>query len=236
MTDRNQALLAAYEEIGRLLRILAGDQVSSYQRLVDQLSPKVYAVRRNAPFLMQLADIRHVLAHPADARVGHPFEISERLIAHAQEIAQKLHKVPRAKDLGTSTADLFVAARSDGVQSIIRVMRDRRFSHVPILAANKVEGVFSENTLFEYLYAEEIASLDEKTTVADVFAHCEIGDRRLERYQFTHPTRFYEEVVKMFTEGLGASERVGAVFVTDTGNPGDRLQRMITAWDVLGTS
>ena len=39
-------------------------------------------------------------------------------------------------------------------------MREKTYTHIPIIENNKIVGVFCEKTLFDYISKEEISSLD----------------------------------------------------------------------------
>ena len=125
-----------------------------------------------------------------------------------------------------------------GVDDLIKRMRDGKFSHIPILNIDCcVEGVFNESAILDYLVANDMTSLIEPNhTLETIRAHCAIGADHVETFGFITPSASEDAVAEIFLTVTGEFTRVGAVFVTPGAAPKQPIQRMITAWDVLSQS
>lgn len=94
-------------------------------------------------------------------------------------------------------------------------------------------GVFNEAAVFAHLWAEDITLIGRDMTFSELMESCRLGANHTETFDFVAPRTPQENIAKMFSTVRNNKTRVGAVFVTASGNRHEPLQRMITPWDVL---
>ncbi len=75
--------------------------------------------------------------------------------------------------------------------------------------------------------------IERTMTVFEIMESCDLNAAHTETFEFVRPTTTQDELVDLFLTVPTATTRVGAVFVTASGNRNDRLQGMITPWDAL---
>ena len=117
-------------------------------------------------------------------------------------------------------------------------MKQNGFSHVPILdERDAVIGVFNEAAVFDHLWADTEMIVGRQMQISDILPHCRLDADHTENFRFVKPGTPIDDLVEMFVAVESPTTRLGAAFVTASGNSTEPLQRLITAWDVLaGTS
>lgn len=124
------------------------------------------------------------------------------------------------------------ATEDDHVRPVLREMAENYYTHVPILEDGVVRGVFSENTLFLYLYGEEIVCIDDETSFPSLAKLLPVDAHVSESFRFVPRSITLAEVAEMFTEAMRRADRIGMVFITHNGKPSEKVLAIATAWDV----
>ena len=116
----------------------------------------------------------------------------------------------------------------------MKKMLDKVYTHIPILENNVVVGVFSENTILDFLVNEKRSCLDENTTISDFKEYLPITKHKSEVFLFEKKNTYVYELERKFNEAFKNNKRIGMVFVTENGLSNEKLLGVLTAWDVLG--
>jgi CBS domain-containing protein len=141
-----------------------------------------------------------------------------------------------SKEAGVPIERIFTAKWNARVLDVVNVMRLREYTHVPILDEGRVAGVFSENTMFCALAAHNSLIVEEGTAIANFGEFVPLSRHVSEHFDFVAHDVSLESVAQLFQERLKHQERLGAVFLTDTGNEAGQLLGLVTAWDIAGTT
>lgn len=137
--------------------------------------------------------------------------------------------------LGVPRKRIKTAQLSDRLGDLADDMKSGGFSHVPILDTDDVlVGVFNEAAVFDYLWSENEKIVGRSMLVQEILPHCRLDANHTETFRFVSPRVPLEDLVDMFLALQSPTTRVGAVFVTASGKSTEKLQRLITPWDVLG--
>lgn len=95
-------------------------------------------------------------------------------------------------------------------------------------------GVFNEAAVFDYLWSESETIISRSMQIHEILPHCRLDANHTETFRFVGSRVPVEDVVDIFLALQSPTTRVGAVFVTASGKSTEKLQRLITPWDVLG--
>ncbi|TJZ82005.1 CBS domain-containing protein [Paracoccus hibiscisoli] len=201
---------------------------------LDRAAKATGVVYRNLQRLRYIRDIRNLLQHPQHKSTQPAVSITESFLAEVEDLLNQLQNPPRAGTLGVPRGQLSVASPDDKIGDLAgKILRDG-FSHLPILDEDdRVIGVFNEAAVFAHLWAEDITLIGRDMTVSELMESCRLGANHTETFDFVAPRTPQENIAKMFSTVRNNKTRVGAVFVTASGNRHEPLQRMITPWDVL---
>jgi CBS domain-containing protein len=230
--EPNDQFLRLFEAIKDVVNTIAG--MNSYELELDAACGRSRRVRERRSEIRHVKDVRNVIAHP-QAKSGAPAVlVTPDLIARTQRLLDTLTTVRTANIAGSPRVQLFTATPSTRLTTVTKTMREKRYTHVPVLdEANRVIGVFNESAIFDYLVSQTIIELNDAMTVADIMDHCSLDAGHTESFRFIRPGTTEDEMLDALVNVEGEFTRVGALFVTPSGNPNESLHRMITIWDVM---
>ncbi|MBO4510262.1 MAG: hypothetical protein J5718_02830 [Lachnospiraceae bacterium] len=114
----------------------------------------------------------------------------------------------------------------------LREMNDCSFGNVPILEDGLVKGVLSEKSIVYYIVEEKTFHLPETLKLRDIEHYLRIENHQREQYAFVSGQALISDVSNLFHKALDHGARIGMVFLTQTGKETERLQGIVTAWDL----
>jgi predicted transcriptional regulator len=127
-------------------------------------------------------------------------------------------------------SDIFKQKLSDPIGPAIKVMKERVFTHIPIMTGNKVWGVFSECTLFDLAGKGNISKINESTRFVDFGSS--ITYRKTGVYDFVDSNATLDDIRRIFYDEISKRRKLEVLFITSTGTKDGNLLGMITVWDI----
>jgi len=234
MTAMAEQFIRLYEELVAEVNRRAG-LASSHSFEIERAADRDGAVRKHERLLRYILDVRHALQHPQHRSRGHAVLISGSFLEEVTALVNHLKNPVRSGTLGIPRKHIRTASLSDHVGNLADDMKSGGFSHIPILdESDVVVGVFNEAAVFDYLWSESETIISRSMQVQEILPHCRLDANHTETFRFVGPRVPVEDVVDIFLAIQSPTTRVGAVFVTASGKSTEKLQRLITPWDVLG--
>ena len=134
-------------------------------------------------------------------------------------------------DVAISVNDIFMRQISDTIGPTIRIMKERMFTHTPIMNGQKVWGVFSENTLFNLAENDGFSNFNANTSFLDIASYITAyGSTSV--YDFISPDVSLEDVKKVFRKATHKGRQLEVLYITTTGRQDGDLVGMLTIWDL----
>ena len=131
-----------------------------------------------------IRNIRNLISHVECKIEGKAaIEINENIIEKFKEIINYLENPP----LVTSRyiTEMFVVDLEEKLEKLIKVMNEKKISHVPVLDKDKkLIGVFSENTIFSKLSEDEIIEIGKEYKVKDYEKYIKLENHSSEYFDF----------------------------------------------------
>ena len=187
--------------------------------------------------------IRNHAAHVNKFSLADSFQVepSVEMIQLLEEIIKVLENPRKISDVWISKNDMYTAGLSDKVLHIMGIMQEKNFTHVPILdEKNLVCGVFSENTLFEYIAkkgrVDGIIGLDRETEMSEYRDYLPLDKHINETFKFVKRDTTLFEIERMFRKEAKNHKRIGMIFATENGKDTEKILGIITAWDIFRTT
>ncbi len=190
--------------------------------------------RKYGEELASLKEIRNFYQHKR--RLGSKDWVipSVEAICKLDEIIEFSKKRKRVMEIAISSDKIFSRRITDSVKPTMKEMREKLFTHVPIIDSGKVIGIFDENSIFGYLAENEVLlENDDDITFEEIKDYLNIEGREMETFLFVSRTTFVDDLEVEFEEAYKRDVRLGAIFVTATGNRNETVLGMITPWDIL---
>ena len=180
-----------------------------------------------------LREIRNILSHNADSDGSPVVEPSQETIDRLERIIDHVKKPMLAVDFGTPANEILFANMNDRIYDVMRSMQKNGYSHVPIRDRDGLFGVFSVKSIFDFLSANGVESLDRDSRIADLGRRIRLDDPSSERYVFMPADSTLAAVRAAFERHAEKNRRLNIVFITRHGDPAEAILCMLSPWDVL---
>lgn len=173
------------------------------------------------------------MQHKKKINARFAIEPNDAMLAFIEQLINKVESRPQCKDICIKFQNLEWRALSDSVKATIKVMRQKVYTHIPIIENGVLIGVFDENSLFNYVAENEIVDVDNKLCFADIRQYLSIQDREMEEFLFVKSTMYVEDLEKEIQKYFSKNKRVGIAFLTVNGRENEPIQGIITPWDII---
>lgn len=178
-------------------------------------------------------DVRNWLQH--NKKINSQFAISpnDAILQFIDSLILKIKTRPKCIDVAIKIDSVYTETLRGNVKSTIVEMRKHLFTHIPIIRDGAVIGVFDENSIFNYLAAEQIICIDDDLTFGEIQNYIQLDDREMESFEFISCNMYLDELQEYFEKAFKKRKRIGMVFLTSDAKRTSPLQGIITAWDIL---
>ena len=185
-----------------------------------------YTTMRNDLYFFR--KIRNFLAH--NPKTYKRLNLTDSFKADFKKLSH--HFMADKSELIIPESDIYKQRMIDPIGPAVKVMRERVYTHIPIMTGNRVWGVFSENTLFELVGRGRFSQISESTRFVDLAQIVTYGKTGV--YDFIDPDVSLEDIRRAFYDAVNERRKLEVLFLTTTGNKDGDLLGMITIWDIAG--
>ena len=179
--------------------------------------------------------IRNNLIHELDMNKDNFIEITNDTIKFLEDLIKLLSNPKRAREIAKPIESAYTVKSYAPmkVTDLIRKMREKGFTQVPLLDDNNVlKGVFSPNVVFEYISANPNADFS-SITLKEIKDLCAISKHFSESYIFIPERMIEEDIDDLFTENLNTNKKPAMIFVTKNGQANEKVEGIIVLKDLL---
>jgi len=228
-----EKILITYNKLDLYLKKeYGGNSFKSQRDLINSLYQRKRCSHKEAKFLESIVDFRNILVHEKSDE-SYFAEPNNDIMNKYEKIVNYIINPPKAYDFAVKK-DICTATINDKVYVVLKMMLTNNFSYIPIIENDKVQGIFSEHSIFAYLESSEdeiIIDLNDNITCFNDFIA--FNSHPNERFEFYgRDTPFYI-VRNSYHKGLINNKRLGAVLITQNGNKYEKLLGLLTPWDIL---
>lgn len=183
----------------------------------------------NYEFLRFCIEYRNAISHEGMGRKY--LDFTDNMIKDLEEI---VYRAKNPFDVYTkSTKNIFSADIKENVKEIMRIMSDKNYTHIPIYKEGLLVGIFSESSLFTYLFNDEIVEISGDTTFEDIQNYIALENSE-ETIKFVSRNDLYDNVVNEFIKRFKNGEKLACIMVTQNGKNTEKVIGILTAWDIIG--
>lgn len=213
--------------------------VSAQYNLSDSESAVSFLERRSEyraikSELAYCREVRNLLTHNPKVRNRYAVEPSGEMITLLEQTVERVKNPQKAKHICVPREKVYCRTMEDYVHPAMVEMNEQIYTHIPIMKDGVVVGVFSENTLLSYLIDDEIVSIDNNVKFSDIEKYLPLDRHRAESFRFIGQETLVSEIEDIFADAVKKSDRIGLIFVTNSGRKTEKLLGIISAWDVAG--
>lgn len=178
-------------------------------------------------------EVRNFMQHKKKVNDRFAIEPNDAMLAFIEQLINKVENRPQCKDICIKSQNIEWRSLSDSVKATIKVMREKVYTHIPIIENGVLIGVFDENSLFNYVAENEIVDVDEKLCFSDIRKYLSIRGREMEEFLFVKSTMYVDDLEKEIQKYFSKNKRVGIAFLTANGREDEPIQGIITPWDII---
>lgn len=229
--DKFISLYVEFEELTRNNEINNKNQNNpEFWRIVEDLNKKrISPYYECFEFLNFCRIYRNKITHEKKESIYLSF--SDDFINKFAEIVN-LVKSPNSV-YSKSTKNVFGVDVDDNVKEKMTIMIKNNYTHVPVYEGNDLIGVFSESSLFHYLYKDEIVEISNTTKFGDIKRYIDFENSK-ELIRFVKRNDRYDQVVNSFIKEFEKGEKLSCIMITQNGLNTEKVIGIITVWDVIG--
>lgn len=135
-----------------------------------------------------------------------------------------------------ATKNIFSATLDDNVLDVMKTMNENNYTHIPIYqdsSKKELVGIFSENSIFQYLLKDKIIEVDVDKKFSDI-KDCIALENSKEIVKFVKRDKLYDEVVNDFIKEFKDGKKLSCVMVTHSGLKTEKVIGILTSWDIIG--
>ena len=210
-----------YNDSGRYESVVARYENS---RESGELKDEITAIR----------EIRNLIQHNPKIKGRYIIEPSEEIMKALREVIHQVEHPKLAIDFGVKADQIYKATLSSGLMRVINVMKERGFSHIPVIENNRLYGVLSAYSVFEFVTEQGVQILTEETKVVAMKAYLPIAKQRNESYLFLPQDATFTDADEAFVKRDSKGRRLVVIFITEHGRPDEPILAMLTPWSVVG--
>lgn len=228
MNSKTDLFLDKYKELEAI--VSARYNLSNAESAVGFLErrPEYWTIKSE---LTYCREVRNLLTHNPKVGDRYAVEPSDEMIALLERTIQYVRNPQKAKHIWVPREKVSWRTMEDYVRPAMVEMNERVYTHIPILRDGVVVGVFSENTLLSYLIDDEIVSIDNHVKFSDIAKYLPLDRHRAESFRFVGKETLTSEIEDIFADAVKRQERIGLLFVTNSGKKTEKLLGIISAWD-----
>lgn len=208
-------------------------EVQFIPMITDLKNRDIEPYKSNFDLIYYCANVGNVCQH--NPRVNNSFIVQPNKLLYdsLRKIIYRIENPPKVSSIAIPYNKIYKKNLTDNVKDTIKVMKEKTYTHIPIYDNDIFIGVFSETTLFDCLYKEEIVEISNTTTFKDLLNYITF-DNTSELIKFKSENTTITELKKEYKEEFKRNDKLSCIFITKNGNKNEKLLGMITAWDILG--
>lgn len=229
--SNSELFLEKYKELEKAVRSVYNlrEQDSISYCLREKSKYKQYA--ENISYCQK---VRNFLCHETKLEGDFAIEASDSMIKFIDKLITDILSEPKCSDIQVKLSDVYWRLLSDSVKETMSTMREKAFTHVPILSeSGTVIGVFDENSIFTYIADEQAVYIDGNLKFSDIQKHLSIYGREMEAFLFVNANSSASMLEKIIEDEFKKGKRIELVFVTQNGSANDKLLGIITPFDII---
>ncbi len=172
--------------------------------------------------------VRNLLSHEAKISGQYGVVPGDTLMDFMEKLVNRLENPPTVFQVMTPVNRLLTARREQRVLSLMEEMNRRGLSHVPLLKNGKVEGMFSVETVFQWIL-DQNAPFTTECTMEQVSPYLPLG----KCYVTVAPTLLVNDARDLFDKAYDRNCQIKLLLVTKNGKADSSLMGVVSPYDLL---
>lgn len=230
-------LLKIYNQVDAFLRKQPkSDRNAEHSYLIQLVAKTNNIVAKYESELRAVAQLRNSIVHNPMAENISPIAYPNPVVVNRYRTIYAAMLKPRlALSIAVPASNIYSSTLESSLNKVLKDMNDNIFTHVPIIEDSKMIGIFSENTLLNYLADNAEAIILDDMTIADFKDYLPLESHKSERFAFLPRNAKLSDVYDIFNRAIKVRQRIGMLFITEQGKVTEKPLGVITAWDLASS-
>ncbi|WP_047982822.1 CBS domain-containing protein [Ornithinibacillus californiensis] len=227
MTRNSDRFITAFNRIDKAMDNEIGNSkgigFSKAVRILTKYNP---VVRRYKDDLLEFAELRNAIVHnrmDTDQVIAEPHDsVVEQIEQIESEITKPKQVIPQFEKRVLSF-DL-----KDSLSRLLDAIHGKGYSKFPVYDGADFKGLITESGITKWLAKNKDAIIAE-VTIEQIMPY-----QKENNYEFIAKNASVYEAVEVFKENIGKGNRIDALLITADGERTNKLNGIITTWDIMG--
>ena len=209
---------------------VGNDRLNLDECIKELKSKRINPYIRDDNFIDFCRRLRNINSHNINDNY---YLITDETITKLEKIVEEVKHPYKVSN--KATLNIYSKTLNDNVMNTMKDMNEKSYTHIPIYdETNKhLVGIFSENSLFQYILEDKIIEVDENTKFNDIKKCIDIKFSK-EIVKFVEKDKLYDDVVNEFISEFKNKNKLSCVMITQNGKETEKVIGIITAWDIIG--
>ncbi len=221
------------------------EEFLDYYRRLETASERLMGTDSRSSSIMKLArhrdfqkykdeldyarQVRNLLTHEAKINGQYGVVPSDSLFQFMEKMVNRLENPPTVLQAMTPTKELLMVQANQKVLPLMEEMHRRGLSHIPLLHNKKVQGMFSIETVFQWIL-DQNSPFTAQTTMEELANYLAIPQHS---YVFVAPTLLVNNARDLFDKAYDRNCQIKLLLVTHNGRSDGNLLGVVSPYDLL---
>ena len=177
--------------------------------------------------------VRNFLTHNPRVGGAYPIEPSAQMLTLLRRILSAMEKPSLAMEFAIRRKHMLTVNPADYAVDAMHRMREKAYTHAPVMSKRKLLGVFSDRVVSDYICEHRGVTLTAETTVAQFQNFYRLDAPGNHVYAFVPADTPLAVAEDIFQENYRRRQLISVVYITQNGRTNESILGMLTPWDVL---
>lgn len=240
-TEESEKLNKLYKEFEETIRNKSRNigiyvEGLTMEELIKKLALKNSVVKRYKNEIDTIRRVRNLNTHQRNDKYEYVVCPNPDMNIKFRKIIDEINNPPTIYNSNMCIKRNYMYCKNlnDDINSTIKDMIEKVYTHIPIIENNILKGVFSESTLLDIINKDKGIIIDKSTQFKEIEEFLKIENHTSEEFIFISKNKNIYDIEEMFKNYFSKKKKIGCIYITENGKSTERILGMTTAWDILG--
>jgi Mg2+/Co2+ transporter CorB len=232
--DKKATFLQAFRDLEKFLRIeyVNGNYKEStfmgtLYRIKGRKENLIIANPHYFDCLQQASQLRNIIVHNTDVA-----EPTDRFLKQFIHIVDKILHPVKVVELMVPLEKIKKVRPDESIGDVIDLMDITGYSKIPIFASTELVGVFTEKSLYYYLWLHKQGNVSRDMKIQDLMDAIDLDGNPARYFSFIAKTANAFQALQYFRRDFREKNKLEMLFVTPTGKKDEPILGILTLADI----
>jgi len=232
MPSITDQFLDLYKQLEHAGRTVFFPQSSENENIIGRLI-NLPQFARHKEDLNYCRVVRNFLTHNPRVGGAYPITPSIQMVHLLEQLLAAVENPPKALDFAIKRKFMLTVRPTDFAIDTMHRMREKAYTHVPVVDRGKLLGVFSDSVVTSYICGTGRLSLLPEAEISLFRQYYRLDAPENQVFAFVPETTPLDVVEAIFEDNYKRRLLISVVYITKRGRANESILGMLTPWDVL---